>query len=164
MVWLVGWYHCEWTEIENSSKKEDEKKINFISNIIRAVNCLRKACKVHLNNKRSEINKNELNIIKTISNNLSDLRKEVIDVKYDPAYAKFTFSEDMNDENKEKIKQYSILCCGLMKKVFGGKKNRYLKKYVSKKELSTFIKAYKDLYVILTLLAKNLGAVVVVNY
>lgn len=164
---LVGWYHCEWTKIKKCSKKEDEMKINFISNIIRAVNCLRKACKVHLNKKRSEINKNELCTIKTISGSLSDLRKEVIDVKYNDAnsaYAKFTFSEDMSDENKEKIKQYSIKFCTLMKEIFGDKKSYYLKKYVSKKELSTFIKAYKDLYVILILLAKNLEAVVSVDY
>lgn len=126
---------------------EGEKKVNFISTIARAVNCLRKACKIHLNNKRSKNKQSDLDNSKEISKSLADLREEITKNGKFIEEGSGNFGGLMghsyariSDQNaKNSISSKFKICEKYLSLWIGGKRIKYLKKYLNKNELKKFI-------------------------
>ena len=126
---------------------EGEKKVNFISTIARAVNCLIKACKIHLNNKRSKNKQSDLDNSKEISKSLADLREEITKNGKFIEEGSGNFGGLMghsyariSDQNaKNSISSKFKICEKYLSLWIGGKRIKYLKKYLNKNELKKFI-------------------------
>ena len=126
---------------------EDEKKVKFISSIARAVNYLRKACKIHLNNKRSENKQSDLDNSKEISKSLADLREEI--AKNGElieggsgnlgGLIGHSSARISNQDAKDLISSKFKTCEKNLSLWIGGKRIKYLKKYLNKNELKKFI-------------------------
>lgn len=143
------WYVCEYetTVISCDGNNEGEKKVKFISTIARAVHYLRKVCKIHLNNKRSENKQSDLDNSKEISKSLADLREEITKngkfikegsgnfgglIGHSPAIIS-------NQNAKNSISSKFKICEKDLSLWIGGKRIKYLKKYLNKNELKKFI-------------------------
>ena len=144
------YYVCnyEFTTVSScSGEDEGEKKVKFISTIARAVNHLRKVCKIHLNNKRSENKQSDLDNSKEISKSLADLREEI--TKNGELIEGGSgnlgglighSSARISDQNaKNSISSKFKICEKDLSLWIGGKKIKYLKKYLDKNELKKFI-------------------------
>ena len=129
-----------------SGEDEGEKKVKFISTIIRAVNCLRRVCKIHLNNKRSENKQSDLNNSKEISKSLAGLREEITKNGKFIEGGSGNSSAKISDQNaKNSISSKFKICEKDLSLWIGGKRIKYLKKYLDKNELKKFILEKKNL-------------------
>lgn len=140
--------NCKSTTVSScDGKDEGEKKINFISNIAGVVNDLRKVCKFHLNNKRSKNKQSDLENSKEISKSLADLREEITkNGKFiEGGSGNFgglighSSTEISNPDAKNLISSKFKTCERDLSLWIGGKRIKYLKKYLDKNELKKFI-------------------------
>lgn len=140
---------CNYKTTVSSCDGEDEgeKKVKFISTIARAVNHLRKVCKIHLNNKRSENKQSDLDNSKEISKSLADLREEITkngelieggsgNLGGLIGHSSVRIS---NQNAKNSISSKFKICEKDLSLWIGGKRIKYLKKYLNKNELKKFI-------------------------
>ena len=108
---------------------------------------MRKACKIHLNNKRSKNKQSDLDNSKEISKSLADLREEITKNGKFIEEGSGNFGGLMghsyariSDQNaKNSISSKFKICEKYLSLWIGGKRIKYLKKYLNKNELKKFI-------------------------